>query len=297
NHLGAGVSQAGSLVDARRLRFDFSHNGAVSDEVLADVENEVNEAIRSNYEVSIDEMSFDDALAAGALAFFGDKYGDRVRVVRMGDYSVELCGGTHVARTGDIGLLRVSSESGVAAGVRRIEAETGAGALESIRQRDALLAELSVLLKSGVEDIPDRVQRLVGQARDLERQLQKAVAGKSRDLVGELVAQARDLAGSKVVVASVEGVDPKSLRGLSDQIRERLVSGVVVIASVTDGKVSVIVGATDDLTDRFNAGKIVRELAALVDGRGGGKPDFAQAGGNDPSGIPALVEKANELLV
>jgi alanyl-tRNA synthetase len=297
HHLGEGVGQAGSLVDPRRLRFDFSHNGAVRDEALVDIEREVNEAIRANYEVSNDEMAFDDALAAGALAFFGDKYGDRVRVVRMGDYSVELCGGTHVARTGDIGVLRIASEGGVAAGVRRIEATTGEGALEVIRHRDALLGQLARLLKSTEDDAPERVERLLAQVRDLEKQVEQAVAGKSRDLVGELVDGARDLGGPKAVVAAVEGVDAKSLRTLSDRVRERLGSGVVVVASVADGKVGLIVGVTDDLTDKVNAGAMVRELAPLIGGRGGGKADFAQAGGNDATGLQALLEKAYELLV
>lgn len=297
NQLGDGVGQAGSLVDARRLRFDFSHNGTIAPEQLVSIEQEVNAAIRGNHEVATDEMSFDDAVAAGALAFFGDKYGDRVRVVRMGNYSVELCGGTHVSRTGDIGLLQVSSESGVAAGVRRIEAVTGTGALAAVHQRDALLSELARQLKSTEEDVPQRVERLLGQIRDLEKQLEKAVAGKSNDLVGDLVSQARDLGGVKVVAAEVEGVDPKNLRSLADRVREALGSGAAVIAAKNGSKVAVLVCVTEDLTGRFNAGKIIRELVPLVDGKGGGKPDFAQAGGNNPAGISALLEKANDLLV
>jgi alanyl-tRNA synthetase len=294
--LGEDVSQQGSLVEERRLRFDFSHQGPVAPDVLKAIEDEVNEAIRANHDVAKDEMSFDDAVEAGALAFFGDKYGDRVRVVRMGDYSVELCGGVHVDRTGDIGLVRVLSESGVAAGVRRIEAVTGVGAIELGQHREDLLGEVGVLLKSSEDDIPSRVERLLADVRELEKKLAKASLGQSRDLVAELIAGAREADGAKIIVASVEGVEPKALRDLSDRVRAKIGSGVVVLTLIAEDKVSLLVGVTDDLTGRFNAGGLVKELAPLVAGRGGGKADFAQAGGKDPAGVPALLEKANELL-
>jgi alanyl-tRNA synthetase len=296
NHLGAAVHQAGSLVEATRLRFDFNHDGPVSDAVLADVEAEVNEQVRANLEVSTEEMPYDDAIAAGALAFFGDKYGEVVRVVRMGGYSVELCGGTHVARTGDIGVLQITSETGVAAGVRRIEAVTGLGALARVRKRDALLRELTTVLRAPEDKSVEKVEKLLEQIRELERRVEKAAQSKSGDVVADAIAGARDQDGAKIVVARVDGVDSKSMRGVSDQVRDKIGSGVVVLAAKTDSGAAVTVAVTKDCTDRFHAGNIVKEIASLVDGRGGGKPDFAQAGGKNPDGIPALLEKANELV-
>jgi alanyl-tRNA synthetase len=284
------------LVEATRLRFDFNHDGPVSDAVLADVEAEVNEQVRANLEVSTEEMPYDDAIAAGALAFFGDKYGEVVRVVRMGGYSVELCGGTHVARTGDIGVLQITSETGVAAGVRRIEAVTGLGALARVRKRDALLRELTTVLRAPEDKSVEKVEKLLEQIRELERRVEKAAQSKSGDVVADAIAGARDQDGAKIVVARVDGVDSKSMRGVSDQVRDKIGSGVVVLAAKTDSGAAVTVAVTKDCTDRFHAGNIVKEIASLVDGRGGGKPDFAQAGGKNPDGIPALLEKANELV-
>ncbi|RMF21371.1 MAG: alanine--tRNA ligase, partial [Deltaproteobacteria bacterium] len=296
SHLGTGVQQAGSLVDEAHLRFDFSHPRAVSDGELAAIEDEVNEAIRANLDVAVEEMPYDQAIASGALAFFGDKYGDIVRVVRMGDYSVELCGGTHVRHTGDIGLLRLVSESSVAAGVRRVEAVTGAGALERVRRRDELLREISRLLKTKEEESVDRVERLLAAVRELERRIEALEQKQSGGLVDRVVASARETDGVRAVVARVDGVEAKAMRGLSDQVRERLGSGVVVLAAQVPSGVALTVAVTPDLTKRFHAGKMIQELAPLVSGRGGGKPDFAQAGGKDPAGIPALLERANELI-
>jgi alanyl-tRNA synthetase len=298
HHLGSGVHQQGSLVDPSRLRFDFNHSGPVADRALVDIESEANAAIRSNYEVTETEMSYDDAIAAGALAFFGDKYGDVVRVLRMGDYSVELCGGTHVSRTGDIGLVRITSESGVAAGVRRLEASTGSGAFEMIRRRDEILREIAQLLKIREEDTVGRIEKLISESRELEKKLARAAAGQSRAVVAELAAGARSGGdGTHFVVSRVEGVDAKSLRSVSDRLRERLGSAVVVLAADNDGAASVLVGVTENLTSKWNANDLIRQFVPLVDGRGGGKPDFAQAGGKNPAGIPALLEKANEILV
>ncbi|HEY2773908.1 MAG TPA: alanine--tRNA ligase [Candidatus Binatia bacterium] len=298
HHLGTGVHQQGSLVDPSRLRFDFNHSGPVADEKLADIESEANAAIRANYAVTETEMPYDDAIAAGAMAFFGDKYGDVVRVVKMGDYSVELCGGTHVSRTGDIGLVRLGSESGVAAGIRRIEASTGAGAFEAVRRRDEILREIAALLKIREEDTVVRVEKLLAEGRELEKKLARAAQGQSRDVVAELAASARSTAGgARVVVSRVDGIDSKSLRSVSDRLRERLGSSVVVLAADADGAASVLVAVTPDLTSQFNANELIRQLVPLVDGRGGGKPDFAQAGGKNPAGIPALLEKAHEIVV
>ncbi|MFP6599686.1 MAG: alanine--tRNA ligase [Deltaproteobacteria bacterium] len=297
NHLGDGVAQAGSLVDAERLRFDFSHDGAVSDEKLADIEDEVNGIIRANLEVGCQEMPYKDALASGALAFFGEKYGDTVRVVRMGDYSVELCGGTHVARTGDIGLLTLAGQTAVAAGTRRVEAHSGRGALASRRERDSLLAEVAGLLGSAEGETPERVAKLVERIGKLEREADKASQVRSGDLVGGLLAAARELGDAKVVVGRADGVEGKAMRALSDSVRDRLGSSVVVLAGENKGSVAVVVAVTKDQTERFNAGHILGELVPLVGGRGGGKPDFAQGGGKDPSGIAALMEKANAIIV
>jgi alanyl-tRNA synthetase len=298
HHLGASVHQQGSLVDASRLRFDFNHSGPVADERLVDIEAETNEAIRANHEVTTVEMPYDDAIAAGALAFFGDRYGDVVRVVRMGDYSVELCGGTHVSRTGDIGLLRLGSEAGVAAGVRRIEASTGGEAFAQVRRRDQILREIAGLLRTREEDTVGRIEKLLHEGRELEKKLARASQGQSRDIVAELAASARAGGnGLHFVVARVEGVEPKSLRAVSDRLREKLESAVVVLVAEADGAASLVVASTPDAISRWNANDLVRQLVPLIDGRGGGKADFAQAGGKNPAGIPALLEKANEILV
>ncbi len=296
HHLGSSVHQHGSLVDAGRLRFDFNNSGPVADEMLADVETEVNGAIRANLEVSVTETPYDDAIVAGAMAFFGDKYGDIVRVVKMGDYSIELCGGTHVARTGDIGLLRITSESGVAAGVRRMEATTGGAALALVQRRDDILHEIALLLRIREEDAVGRIEKLLAEQRELEKKLLRAAQGQSRDRVSELGATARTLRSGKAIVARVEGVEPKDLRSLSDRLREIIGSGVVVLVAQDDSAVSVLVAVTADLTSAYSAGDIIRHLTPLIDGRGGGKADFAQAGGKNPAGIAALLEKANEII-
>ena len=296
NHLGAGVQQAGSLVEAARLRFDFSHDGPVPDSKLVQVETEVNEQIRSNLDVTTTEMSYQDAIASGALAFFGEKYGDVVRVLRMGDYSVELCGGTHVAKTGDIGLFRLYHAGGIAAGVRRVEAATGAGALDLVRERDALLREIARMLRTPEEQSVERVQKLISDLKDLERKIERGDSARSTDALEQAIVQATDIGGAKAVVARVDGVDSKQMRTLSDRVRERIGSGVVVLAAANDGGAAVIVSVTSDQRERFHAGDIVKALAPLIDGRGGGKPDFAQAGGKNAAGIPDLLEKAHAIL-
>ena len=297
NHCGSKVHQAGSLVDENRLRFDFTHEGRVDPGRLEAIAREVNDVVRDNLEVSSREMPYDDAIAAGALAFFGEKYGDVVRVLAMGDYSVELCGGTHVARTGDVGLFRLISETGVAAGVRRIEAVSGAAALDSLAQSDATLRRVSELLRANREDTVGKVEKLLARQHELEKQLRRASSSRSKDLIAELIAGARTAGDAQVVVARVDGVDVKQLRAVSDQVRDRIGSGVVVLAGEAPSGVALIVAVTPDQTSRFHAGKLVKELAPLVEGRGGGKPAFAQAGGKNAAAIDALLEKANELVV
>ncbi len=297
NHLGKGVRQAGSLVEEVRLRFDFTQEGPVSRDLLDHIEREVNEMIRANMEVRDEEMPYDDAIEAGAIAFFGEKYGDVVRVVRMGDYSVELCGGTHVRRTGDIGLLRLYSETGVAAGVRRVEASTGGYALDLVREHDSILRRIGSLLRSPERETIEKVERLLARQVELEKQISDSQKRRSSHLVDDVVAGARSVDGAKVVIARVDGVEAKALRTLSDQVRDKLGTGVVVLAAKVDSGVALTVAVTKDKTDTFNAGSIVKTLAPIVDGRGGGKPDFAQAGGKNADGLDALLEKANEIIV
>ena len=249
--LGTGVHQAGSLVAPDRLRFDFAHAGPVGEGDLATIEEEINARIRENAEVTTEEMEYDDAIKAGALAFFGDKYGDVVRVVRMGDFSVELCGGTHVGRTGDIGVFKFEAESGVAAGVRRIEAATGQGALEAIRRRERILETIGGHLGARDDAAVERLERLLAREKELEKKLraleQKLVAGDGA--AGSADAEkVREAGGVKVVTRRVEGVDPRALREMADRMRQKYGSAVVAIGSVVDGKVAILVAVTPDLT-------------------------------------------------
>ena len=294
--LGEHVSQAGSLVAPERLRFDFSQPTPIDEAVLARIEDEVNAHIRENAEVSVEEMAYDAAIKAGALAFFGDKYGDRVRVVRMGDFSTELCGGTHVRRTGDIGLFKLRGEAGVAAGTRRIEAVTGVGALDWVHASEQSLRRLGALLRGGEDELAERVERLLAQQKQLERQLQQLQRQMAGNQSGDLVAQAREINGRKVIAARVDESDPKRMLELADQLRERLGSGIVVLAGVHGGQVRLLAAVTKDLAGQVHAGKLVGQIAPLVGGKGGGRPELAQAGGNDASQIDAALARAVELV-
>jgi alanyl-tRNA synthetase len=297
--LGSGVHQAGSLVAPDRLRFDFAHTGPVSEGDLATIEEEINARIRENAEVATEEMAYDDAIKAGALAFFGDKYGDVVRVVRMGDFSVELCGGTHVGRTGDIGVFKFEAESGVAAGVRRIEAATGQGALEAIRRREQILETIGDHLGARDDMAVERLERLLAREKELEKKLraleQKLVAGDGA-AGGADAEKVRDAGGVKVVTRRVEGVDPRALREMADRMRQKYGSAVVAIGSVVDDKVAILVAVTPDLTSRIKAGDIVKQIAPIVGGTGGGRPDFAQAGGRDASRLDEALERVIALV-
>jgi len=295
--LGPHVRQAGSLVEPERLRFDFSHHKPLSAEELAAIEDEVNAWIRANAEVVREEMPYDAAIQAGALAFFGDKYGERVTVVRMGDFSTELCGGTHVQRTGDIGIVRLRGESGVAAGVRRVEAASGAGALREIRGQEAALAAMAALLRAGSEtEACQRLERLLVERKELERRVaelqSKLAGGASRDLL----ADARRVDGITVLATRVEGVDDRGLRELADTLRDRIKSGVVVLGMAQADRAVLLAAVTKDLTGRFHAGNLIKQLAPLVGGGGGGRPDFAQAGGKDPARLDAALDAAWKLL-
>jgi alanyl-tRNA synthetase len=294
--LGEHVKQAGSLVTPERLRFDFSHHRAVPPEALAEIEDEVNGYVRANAEVSSEEMPYAEAIGAGALAFFGEKYGDRVTVVRMGDFSTELCGGTHVRRTGDIGVVKIRGESGVAAGVRRLEAAAGGAALELIRQRETVLREVSALLHGPAEEAAAKLEKLLAQQRELEKRIAdlqgKLAGGATRDLL----ADARRVNGITVLATRVEGLDDKGLREMADRLRERIKSGVVVLGATRGARALLLAAVTRDLTGRYHAGDIIRQLAPMVGGGGGGRPDFAQAGGKDPTRLDEALAAAYELL-
>jgi alanyl-tRNA synthetase len=281
--LGEHVSQKGSLVAPDRLRFDFSHYEPVTAEQLQEIEDLVNAEIRSNTPAQTEHMGYDDAIASGAMALFGEKYGDKVRVLRLGDFSVELCGGTHVERTGDIGVFKITHEAGVASGVRRIEAVTGEGAMQWIDARQHALGELAALLRSTPEQAADKVAQLVKRNKDLEREL---VAAKQALVTGQAAdpaAAIEEIDGIKVLATRMDGADAKTLRDAVDRFKDRLKSGVVVLGSVENGKVRLAAGVTKNNTDRIRAGDLIRPVAEQVGGKGGGRPDFAQAGGSDAS--------------
>lgn len=288
--LGEHVQQKGSLVAPERLRFDFSHFESVTPEQIEAIEQRVNAQIRANVEVSVAEMDFDAAIAAGALAFFGDKYGDRVRVLRFGDYSTELCGGTHVARAGDIGAFKIVAETGISAGVRRIEAVAGRHAVAWMQASEHRLRELASQLRVAPEQLGERVAQLLDRVRGLEKELQrlqhKLASARSADLGDD----AREIGGVRVLAARLDGVDPNSLRDTVDQLKSRLGSAVIVLGTANEQGVRLVAGVTSDLTARFKAGELVNHVAAQVGGKGGGRPDFAQAGGSEPDKLAAAIE-------
>ncbi len=287
--LGDHVAQKGSLVEPERLRFDFSHFEPMTAEQLREVERLVNEQIRLNNSVQSDVMAYDEAIESGAMALFGEKYGDRVRVLRMGDFSVELCGGTHVSRTGDIGLLKIVSEGGVAAGVRRVEAVTGAGALEWFEAGQQQLARIAELVKGPREQLDTRVAHLLERNRTLEKELERLKAKLASAAGSDLASQAVEVGGIKVLAARLEGADPKSLRETVDQLKEKLGTAAVVLAAVNGDKVSLVAGVSKDATARVKAGELVNSVATQVGGKGGGRPDMAQAGGNQPEKLDAAL--------
>ena len=293
---GAAVHQAGSSVTAERLRFDFTQDSRIDEAELGRIEDQVNVFIRSNAKVIAEEMSFDEAIAAGALAFFGDKYGDRVRMLRMGEFSTELCGGSHVSRTGDIGLFKLRGESAVGAGVRRIEALTGEGALQQVQRRERELRQVADLLRCGEEDLAGRIEKLLVQQRELERSLAEARSKLASVEAEDLLAGVREVGGVKVLVRRLEEIDAKVLRTLADSLRDRLGSGVVVLGGTAEGKVLLLAAVTKDLLGRVQAGSLVRELAPMVGGAGGGRPDFAQAGGRDPARLDEALERVYALV-
>ncbi|EGT4357146.1 alanine--tRNA ligase [Cronobacter sakazakii] len=287
--LGTHVAQKGSLVNDKGLRFDFSHFEAMKPEEIRKVEDLVNAQIRRNLPIETNVMDLEAAKAKGAMALFGEKYEDRVRVLSMGDFSTELCGGIHASRTGDIGLFRIVSESGTAAGVRRIEAVTGEGALSLVHAQSDRLNELSHLLKSDSQTLNDKVRAMVERTRQLEKELQQLKEQQAAQESANLSSKAVDINGVKLLVSELAGVEPKMLRTMVDDLKNQLGSSVIVLATVAEGKVSLIAGVSKDVTDRVKAGELVGMIAQQVGGKGGGRPDMAQAGGTDAAALPAAL--------
>ncbi|EPS1156023.1 alanine--tRNA ligase [Escherichia coli] len=287
--LGTHVSQKGSLVNDKVLRFDFSHNEAMKPEEIRAVEDLVNAQIRRNLPIEINIMDLEAAKAKGAMALFGEKYDERVRVLSMGDFSTELCGGTHASRTGDIGLFRIISESGTAAGVRRIEAVTGEGAIATVHADSDRLSEVAHLLKGDSNNLADKVRSVLERTRQLEKELQQLKEQAAAQESANLSSKAIDVNGVKLLVSELSGVEPKMLRTMVDDLKNQLGSTIIVLATVAEGKVSLIAGVSKDVTDRVKAGELIGMVAQQVGGKGGGRPDMAQAGGTDAAALPAAL--------
>lgn len=287
--LGTLVAQKGSLVSDKVLRFDFSHNEAMKPSEIREVEDLVNAQIRRNLPIETNIMDLDAAKAKGAMALFGEKYDERVRVLSMGDFSTELCGGTHASRTGDIGLFRIISESGTAAGIRRIEAVTGEGAMATVHAQSDRLNDIAHLLKGDSQNLGDKVRAVLERTRQLEKELQQLKDQAAAQESANLSSKAVDLNGVKLLVSELAGIEPKMLRTMVDDLKNQLGSTVIVLATVVEGKVSLIAGVSKDVTDRVKAGELIGMVAQQVGGKGGGRPDMAQAGGTDAAALPAAL--------
>jgi alanyl-tRNA synthetase len=278
------------------LRFDFSHFKGLTSRNIEEVEGLVNEQIRQNLPVQVDEMGIQDALSRGALAFFGDKYGEQVRVVAMGSFSQELCGGTHCSRTGDVGLFRIASEGGIAAGVRRIEALTGEGALTYAQHQEAEWRELAAVLKTSPHEVVEKAKKLVATLRDTERELERAKQ-KILDQQGAgQEAPIREIGGLPILIQRVDGLTIQELRTFSDKLRHKVSSGLLVLGSVKEGKVSLLVIVGKEQSQKIPAGKVAQHVAQLVGGSGGGRPDMAQAGGNQPERLDAALQSVYDYV-
>jgi len=287
--LGTHVKQAGSVVEPSRLRFDFTHYTAMDADELAEVERLMNEQILANREVVTNVMDLDQALQTGAMALFGEKYGEHVRVVSIDTFSKELCGGTHVGRTGDIGICKIVYEGSISAGVRRVEAITGEGALRRFQQAQSQLARVASAVKASETDLLDHIEKLMNKERLLENELQQLKTKVAQAQSGQLESQAHDMKGVKVLSARVDGFDRAQLRALVDSLRNKWKTAVVVLASAEDGNVSIVSGVTKDLTAKVHAGKLAGAVAQAVGGKGGGRPDMAEAGGKDPSALDGAL--------
>lgn len=294
--LGEHVTQKGSLVEAPRMRFDFSHFEAVTAQQLVEIERRVNQEIRANHALATELMDLDEAKASGAMALFGEKYDEKVRVVTMGPFSVELCGGTHVTRTGDIGLFKITSEAGIASGVRRIEAVTGEHALEVVQTQQATLSSLSALLKTDSQNVVDRVVSLQNQTKELEKALNSAKQKLASQQGADMLSNAVEINGVKVLIANLEGVEAKSLRSMMDDIKNRIGEGIVVLGVANESKVNLIAGVTKNLINKVKAGELVNFVASQVGGKGGGRPDMAQAGGDKPENLQQALDSVNAWL-
>ena len=295
--LGTHVEQAGSFVNEERLRFDFSHFSPMTPEEIQKVEDLVNESISNSLPVIIKNMPIEEARKTGAQALFGEKYGDIVRVVNMGDYSIEFCGGTHVSNTGEIGAFKILSESGVAAGVRRIEALTSKGLIRYYNELEHKMQEAAKMLKATPDNLIEKIGHLQTEAKELHSEVESLKSKLAKDAMGDVMNKVEEVNGMKVLAVRVDGVDMNGLRELGDQLKTKLGEGVVVIASETDGKVSLMATVTDGAQKAgAHAGNLIKGIAALVGGGGGGRPNMAQAGGKNPAGIPDALAKVKEVV-
>jgi len=294
--LGSHVTQAGSLVAADHLRFDFSHGFSMKDREVEQIEELVNEQVQANVTVNRLEMNLDEALRTGAMALFGEKYGDRVRVIKIGDFLTELCGGTHLDQTGELGLFKVETEGAVASGIRRIEALAGTAAVEAVVRRERVLREAAEILKISPGDVPQRLRKLLDEQRGLEKELATLQGQLAASKADDLVTAARQVNGVAVIAGRIDGLDGEGLRAVADRLRDRLGSGVVCVGSVADGKVSLVAAVTRDLTKRFHAGKLIQEIAKAAGGSGGGRPDLAQAGAKDPGRLDEALKLVYDVI-
>ena len=294
--LGDHVRQAGSLVNPSALRFDFNHFEALTPEELLEIEAEANRVTMQNIPVTTETLPYDEAVKRGALAFFDEKYADNVRMVQVAGVSTELCGGTHVAMTGEIGLVKITSESSVASGVRRIEAVTGEAAVARIEDTDRILKESAGILKSTPSELPGKIKAVIARQKELEREVMKLKGAGAADSIETLLTNAREVGGVKMVSAKLDGMDVQTLRDTADKLRDKLGSAVVVLGTETNGKAMLLAAVTKDLTDTFNAGNIIKAIAPIVGGGGGGRPDMAQAGGKDPSKLDEAINKAFDVV-
>ena len=294
--LGTHVTQAGSLVASDHLRFDFSHGASVRDREVEQIEALVNEQVQANVAVSRFEMTLDEALRTGAMALFGEKYGDRVRVIKIGDFSTELCGGTHLDQTGQLGLFKVDTEGAVASGVRRIEAVAGTAALDAVVRREHVLREAAEILKIAPADLPQRLRKLLDEQKVLEKELATLQGRLAASKADDLIAGARQVNGVAVVAGRIDGLDGEGLRAVADRLRDRLGSGVVCVGSAVDGKVNLVAAVTKDLTKRVHAGKLIQEVAKAAGGTGGGRPDLAQAGAKDATRLDDALQVAYDVV-
>jgi alanyl-tRNA synthetase len=288
--LGNHVKQAGSVVEPSRLRFDFTHYAPMDQAELQEVERLVNEQILNNTQVCTDVMDLDQAVSTGAMALFGEKYGEKVRVVSVPGFSKELCGGTHVSRTGDIGLMKIVYEGSISAGVRRIEAITGEGALNRFQEASESLTRVSQMMRTSEPELIEHLERLLSQQRNLEKQIDQLKDKLAQSQVQQLESQAREIKGVKVLATRVEGLDRHQMRTLVDQLRNKWKTAVLVLASSQDGEVALVSAVTKDLTAKVHAGKLVGAVAQAVGGKGGGRPDMAEAGGKNPAALPSALE-------